>query len=264
MNDIFPTDSNTYGTDKQAMLGNILLCTPVLTEGATSVAGYFPLERWYSFNTDVEDAAVSMKGKQVTVSAPISTCPAHFKGGSIVTRQRTRALNIQKMKDSPIFVTAFMSKDNTAEGFLFVDDGDYIRSLCRSMSSTESVAQSNALMRVLNEMLAVCPAYRPTFGFVCSLPAVWTTAKFLVFFDDEELIQRAVSFTLSLIMDWTAMKGDARLNRHALFRSLLKESMLDMCEQRLKNCKDTWDGSDIAEGSLETFHFLGMNVGELE
>ncbi|KAK2963765.1 putative Lysosomal alpha-glucosidase [Blattamonas nauphoetae] len=120
---VFPTDSNTYGNDKQAMLGNILLCTPVLTEGATSVAGYFPLERWYSFYTDVEDAAVSMKGKQVTVSAPLSTCPAHFKGGSIVTRQRTRALSIQKMKDSPIFVTAFMSKDNTAEGFLFVDDG---------------------------------------------------------------------------------------------------------------------------------------------
>ncbi|KAK2963764.1 hypothetical protein BLNAU_1331 [Blattamonas nauphoetae] len=116
------------------------------------------------------------------------------------------------------------------------------------MSSTDSVAQSNALMRVLNEMLAVCPAYRPTFGFVCSLPAVWTTAKFLVFFDNEELIQRAVSFTLSLIMDWTAMKGDARLNGHALFRSLLKEGMLDMCEQRLKNCNDTWDESDIADG----------------
>ncbi|KAK2961868.1 putative high pI alpha-glucosidase [Blattamonas nauphoetae] len=115
---VFPTDTHTYGIDKQTMLGTILLSTPVLTEGATSVSGYFPLERWYSFHTDEEDVAVSMKGREVTVPAQISTCPVHFKGGSIVTRQRTRALSIQKMKDSPIYVTAFLSKDNIAEGFL--------------------------------------------------------------------------------------------------------------------------------------------------
>ncbi|KAK9314007.1 hypothetical protein V1524DRAFT_409223 [Lipomyces starkeyi] len=37
-----PSDTNAYGIDTQFALGNGLLVTPVLTEGATIVTGYFP------------------------------------------------------------------------------------------------------------------------------------------------------------------------------------------------------------------------------
>ena len=42
----FPKDAATLTIDKQFMWGNALLITPVLTQGATSVTGYFPAGVW--------------------------------------------------------------------------------------------------------------------------------------------------------------------------------------------------------------------------
>lgn len=48
----FPADDNCLELDAQYLLGPSLLITPVLTQGATSVQGYFPpAAQWYDFYT---------------------------------------------------------------------------------------------------------------------------------------------------------------------------------------------------------------------
>ena len=45
----FPTDPKTYDIDQQFLVGNGLLISPVLQEGATSVSAYFPAGKWYDW-----------------------------------------------------------------------------------------------------------------------------------------------------------------------------------------------------------------------
>ena len=48
----FVEDPSALAIDRQFMWGSAFLITPVLTEDATSVTGYFPpAARWYSYYT---------------------------------------------------------------------------------------------------------------------------------------------------------------------------------------------------------------------
>ena len=45
--DEYPTDTIAWGIDRQFLWGSGLMITPVLTQGAVEVEGYFPDARWY-------------------------------------------------------------------------------------------------------------------------------------------------------------------------------------------------------------------------
>ena len=49
--DRFPSESATHAIDEQFLWGSVLLITPVIVEGATSVTGYIPSGRWYDYYT---------------------------------------------------------------------------------------------------------------------------------------------------------------------------------------------------------------------
>eukprot|EP00339_Tiarina_fusa_P009533 CAMPEP_0117076388 /NCGR_PEP_ID=MMETSP0472-20121206/53834_1 /TAXON_ID=693140 ORGANISM="Tiarina fusus, Strain LIS" /NCGR_SAMPLE_ID=MMETSP0472 /ASSEMBLY_ACC=CAM_ASM_000603 /LENGTH=454 /DNA_ID=CAMNT_0004802239 /DNA_START=1051 /DNA_END=2415 /DNA_ORIENTATION=+ len=42
----FPSDTSTFGIDRQFLIGSSIMVIPVLDEGATSVNGYFPAATW--------------------------------------------------------------------------------------------------------------------------------------------------------------------------------------------------------------------------
>ena len=130
----FPADTRTWDMDKQFMSGGDLMAAPVFTQGATSVAVYFPTSAggdggaggaaagspWFDVATGQSYAA----GTDATVAAPIEKIPVFQRGGSVVPRQmRLRRSSVQMVND-PYTLTVARDAAGTASGRLYLDAGD--------------------------------------------------------------------------------------------------------------------------------------------
>ena len=107
--------------DKQFVLGQALLISPVLEQGATSVSAYFPSgsnTRFYLWWNGVEETSRGW----VTLPAPLSTIPVHVMGGNIVPTQ-VPANNTVFQTGNAYGLTIALDADGSASGSLFVDDG---------------------------------------------------------------------------------------------------------------------------------------------
>jgi alpha-glucosidase (family GH31 glycosyl hydrolase) len=140
----FAQDPNTFAIGEQLMLGSVLLITPVLTQGATQVTGYFPPtndagqpQRWYSCWT-LEELSVPSYG-MVTLDAPLSTIPLHLAGGSILPMQQP-ANTINAQLGNPLSVMVALDSAGAASGELFMDDGSTLAIGTNSLQSTFSMA----------------------------------------------------------------------------------------------------------------------------
>jgi hypothetical protein len=117
----FPDDATTLSQDGQYMWSDSLLFTPVLTEGATDVTGYFPKSLWYSITDDgLIDA--TQEGKTATFDTPMSTTNVHIRGGSIVPMQNS-GMTTKAVKESPFTLLVALDSTGSASGSLFLDDG---------------------------------------------------------------------------------------------------------------------------------------------
>ena len=118
----FPADGNTFTQDQQYMWSNTILFTPVVSEGATSVTGYFPQGVWYSlFDDSVIDA--SEAGLYATLETPLTATNAHIIGGTVVPMQDF-AMTTESSREQPFnLLIAMNSVGGNASGKLFLDDG---------------------------------------------------------------------------------------------------------------------------------------------
>jgi alpha-glucosidase len=118
----FPTDANTYPIDTQFMWADLLLITPVLTQGATSVRGYFPPSAvWYNlWNLSVLQA--SSDGWQTLPCAIEDAIVLHVAGGSILPMQ-TPALTTAATRLNPFSLLVALCEKGMADGALFWDSG---------------------------------------------------------------------------------------------------------------------------------------------
>ncbi|XP_048244679.1 lysosomal alpha-glucosidase-like [Haliotis rufescens] len=116
----YPTDSAAYNIDKQFLWGDALLISPVLNRGHTTVNAYFPQDTWYDFFTGAE---VSKTGRWTVVSAPLDKINVHIRGGTIVPTQ-VPDVNTEKSRRNDFGLVVASSSRNTAQGFLYWDDGE--------------------------------------------------------------------------------------------------------------------------------------------
>merc|ERR1712137_451199 len=117
----FPQDSNTLNLDKQFLVGNCLMVIPVLTQGATSVNGYFPAGVWYDYYTQ---ASMSFsQGTNLNINAPLDTIPLYLLGGSILPARDSPQLTTYETNTQPFNLTVALDSNQQAIGDLFVDDG---------------------------------------------------------------------------------------------------------------------------------------------
>lgn len=140
----FPTDSNTYAIDQQFMWGSLLLITPVLTQGATSVNGYFPPETtWYNL-WNMTQLPPSNNGYHLLPCAIEDGIQLHVAGGSILTQQ-TPALTTAATRLNPYSLTIGFSSDGTALGNFFHDSGDDLEDFSNNLLITWSASRTNGI-----------------------------------------------------------------------------------------------------------------------
>uniref|UniRef100_A0A0E0AD79 alpha-glucosidase n=1 Tax=Oryza glumipatula TaxID=40148 RepID=A0A0E0AD79_9ORYZ len=118
----YPGDVETYGIDRQFLLGRGVLVSPVLEPGATTVTAYFPAGRWFSLY-DFSLVVATKTGKRVTLPAPADTVNVHVAGGNILTLQQP-ALTSSRVRQSVVHLLVALADDSTATGDLFLDDGE--------------------------------------------------------------------------------------------------------------------------------------------
>lgn len=117
----FPSDPITLNQDGQYMWANGLLFTPVLTQGATSVKGYFPQSKWYSL-TDNSLVDASQEGKFVELQTELTATNVHVRGGTVLPMQGA-AMTTKAARATPFNLVVALCPGYQAYGSLYLDDG---------------------------------------------------------------------------------------------------------------------------------------------
>jgi len=145
----FAQDPNTFPIGAQFMIGSALLVTPVLTQGATTVWGYFPQtndagqpQRWFDLWSGTEFFAGSNGTGDgwAEIPAPLDTIPLHLAGGNVVPVQ-TPALTTVAQASNPFELLVVPDSADTATGSLFIDDGETLQIGTNSLQASFSYAK---------------------------------------------------------------------------------------------------------------------------
>lgn len=124
----FPNEPWLADADRQFMLGDALLVTPVLAEGATSVDGVFPGVGsgtiWYDWYNKTRVTDVS-SGQNVTIEAPLGHIPLYLRGGSVVPMHEP-GLTTAAVRASPWSLLVALDAEGEASGGLYLDDGESV------------------------------------------------------------------------------------------------------------------------------------------
>jgi len=116
----FLDDAGSATIDRQYMLGDAVLLSPVLDEGQTSVSAYFPAGMWYNFETSSFD--FKSEGETKTIDTPLEATNVHIRGGNVLPLQDP-AMTTTAGRKTPFTFLAALCESGNASGDLFWDDG---------------------------------------------------------------------------------------------------------------------------------------------
>ncbi|CAM0142249.1 hypothetical protein VKS41_002270 [Umbelopsis sp. WA50703] len=118
----FPEDNRFLAEDVQFMLGDSILISPIVYQGANSIDAKFPAGVWYDWK---DGTAISGPTTQ-TLHANLTEIPIHIRGGSIIPL-KSPMLTITDTYSSPYGLLVALDKNGTADGRLYIDDGHSIK-----------------------------------------------------------------------------------------------------------------------------------------
>jgi alpha-glucosidase len=135
----FPNEPWLADADRQFLLGDAVMVTPCLEQGASTVNGVFPGigsgTVWYDWYNQTEVAGISA-GQNVTIDAPLGHIPVYIRGGHVVPMQEP-ALTTTAARNTPWSLLVALDERSGAKGSLYLDDGESL-----SPESTTWVAVS--------------------------------------------------------------------------------------------------------------------------
>jgi len=137
---LWPNDQKALDIDRQFLVGKGLLITPVLTDRARQVTGYFPEGKWYEWDNHNK---VIEGPRMETVAAPIEKIPVHIRGGHIITTQGPR-LTVYENRNTPFKLLVALDGEQKAEGRLYLDDGSSL-DVAGKFSEIEYAVENNTL-----------------------------------------------------------------------------------------------------------------------
>eukprot|EP01134_Creolimax_fragrantissima_P008464 CFRG8464T1 len=124
-----PTNVMALNNDRQFMVGDGILVSPVLHKGHDFVNAYFPPGLWFDLLSPNTRVDVPTSGGVKRISAPIigNTIATHVKGGTILPLYTEPASTILETRDnSDIALMIVLDGEGYAKGSLYLDDGDSI------------------------------------------------------------------------------------------------------------------------------------------
>ncbi|KAI2638443.1 glycoside hydrolase family 31 protein [Xylaria nigripes] len=124
----FPNEPWLAGADRQFMLGDAILITPVLEQGATTVSGVFPGIAsdtiWYDWYEQTRVSGVE-PGQNVTIEAPLGHIPVYVRGGHVLPMHEP-GLTTAAVRSSPWSLIVALNMAGEASGGLYIDDGESV------------------------------------------------------------------------------------------------------------------------------------------
>lgn len=122
----FPDEPWLADADRQFLLGNAIMVTPCLEQGATTVGGVFPGSGdgtvWYDWYNKTAISGVGA-GQNVTIDAPLGHIPVYVRGGSVLPMQEP-GMTTAETRNSPWSVLVALDAQGHATGSLYLDDGE--------------------------------------------------------------------------------------------------------------------------------------------
>ncbi|XP_050680339.1 neutral alpha-glucosidase AB [Leptidea sinapis] len=120
----YPQEQQTYTIDNTYLLGDKLLVSPVVEAGVSSVKVYLPgrerRELWYDVDTFQQHSANGHIHQDVN----IGKIPVYQRGGTIIPRKERVRRSSTLMTNDPYTLLAALDVNGTAEGTLYIDDGE--------------------------------------------------------------------------------------------------------------------------------------------
>ncbi|KAI1378891.1 glycoside hydrolase family 31 protein [Hypoxylon crocopeplum] len=122
----FPDEPWLANADRQFLLGDAIMVTPCLVQGATTVDGVFPGVGsgtiWYDWYNQTSITGVS-PGQNVTIDAPLGHIPVFLRGGNVIPMQEP-GLTTTAVRASPWSLLVALDGNGHASGGLYLDDGE--------------------------------------------------------------------------------------------------------------------------------------------
>ncbi|KAK4194856.1 family 31 putative glycoside hydrolase [Triangularia verruculosa] len=145
----FPNEPWFANADRQFMLGDSIMVTPCLEQGAETVDGVFPGvgegEVWYDWYTHTKASSGVQQGQNVTIQAPLGHIPVYLRGGKVVPTQEP-GMTTTESRMNPWGLLVGLDGKGWAEGRLYLDDGV---SLAPEEVSWVSFTASNSFLKVV-------------------------------------------------------------------------------------------------------------------
>nr|CDP23003.1 Putative Glycoside Hydrolase Family 31 [Podospora anserina S mat+] len=122
----FPNEPWLADADRQFMLGDAIMVTPCLEQGADTVKGVFPGvgegEVWYDWYTKGKVSYGVGPGENVTIGAELGHIPVYVRGGKVVPLQEP-GMTTAESRQNPWGLLVGLDGTGRAEGKLYLDDG---------------------------------------------------------------------------------------------------------------------------------------------
>ncbi|KQK02530.1 alpha-xylosidase 1 [Brachypodium distachyon] len=122
----FPDFVPGYGVSTQFLLGDSVMVSPVLEQGATSVSAVFPPGTWYNLFDTRKVIVSGNNGDAVKLDAPLNEINVHVHEGTVLPLQRGGSISRDARATPFTLVIAFPfgAADADAEGAVYVDDDE--------------------------------------------------------------------------------------------------------------------------------------------
>ncbi|KAF7551461.1 hypothetical protein G7Z17_g4963 [Cylindrodendrum hubeiense] len=119
-----PSEETGFAIEDQFFVGSTgILAKPVVQQDKSSVDIWIPDEEVY-YDYFTYNVQKTQKGKHLMVAAPLESIPMLMRGGHVIPRRDIPRRSSAMMRFDDYTLVVSVSKAGTAEGELYVDDGD--------------------------------------------------------------------------------------------------------------------------------------------
>jgi hypothetical protein len=156
----FPNEKMAYAESFQFMVGDAVLVSPVVAEGATGVSTFFPAGGWYDLWEGTYDT--SSAGFIQTMSAPLyAPAPVFLRSGKAVPIHGSALMTVKATRATGVGLICGLDDAGNAEGTWWTDD--YQDSPIAGTDRRSLSCVTTEFGGLVSSTIANSPAGSPTF-----------------------------------------------------------------------------------------------------